>query len=59
LMPKVVWLMVSNVNRRSTSELLRSLMTNLPIELVRDVRVFSNLIFVADLKSDKYAWMLK
>lgn len=49
LMPKVVWLMVSNVNRRSTSELLRSLMTNLPIELVRDVRVFSNLIFVADL----------
>lgn len=53
LKPKVVWLMDSNVTRRSTSELLRSLMTNLPAELVWDVRVFSNMVFVPYLKSEK------
>lgn len=53
LKPKVVWLMESKFNRRSTSELLRLLMTNFPLELLRDVRVFSNMVFVPDLKSEK------
>lgn len=41
LEPKFVWLMQSQVNRRATSERLRSLMKGKSVDLVRDVRVFT------------------
>lgn len=44
LRPKVIWLMQSRVNRRDTTERLRSLMSTLPKELVRDVNVFKKCI---------------
>ena len=52
LMPSVVRLMQSKINRRATCVQLRSLMDTMPDELVRDVRVFKR--FVANYLTSNF-----